>query len=1002
MKKQTDTEFQHKFGKMVKGKHSLLLEKGELSDTQNMLPGYEWKQRKGMAALTADAVASGLRFKSLCQFRDLQGNTDVILAHTYDSSGGEDLYQGSALPPNAITWTKKYDLTASCEKCQFANVANAILMANDKDFLIWRGTQHYPTAVWKYDGGNAKYALYVDELFDSNTSTSMPLNSMGIDDAVVVLSEMPIDKVTITGGDFNSTASKLFGFVWTGSWEQMTDTTGTQSDGSLLTDDMSDLTNWVDEDAVNGVSSQVAFQGRQTMKLDSGAAAAGTFAQRQQDMGSFAAGCSITIRVYCDAIGTRANNDHFKLTIEDGTNMCVISFASDGLEVYDGASWNEVGTDLVVQDTWQEWTFVIASDFSTVDVYLAGSLEQAAQDCSYANAGNDGEFTISQFGVTTSNRITYVDVVRVGDGDTETGDGFSDGTESSNACFGKSGDITWTARSDEVKTDIQGVPGYAYKFMPAVALDSSVTVTALTVHSPMTSVKNMWDGMYEPPTGCYVYDGTDHTDYVAYVNSPVEAQYMDLSGITTTDKIYVGFVQRVNKIFFFPTTDGKNGSNVSITAVKYFNTAGTATSVGTVTDTTETNNSTFSQKGYLSWSDPGWQNEKMTTVGGDDVPMFWYEITVDAQLDSKTNIYSIQGVPIPKDPDPSYGVFAFKRRAWQIAPKNKENMVRYSAANLPTVWNGNDSGYMAFGERPLKAAGAFYNETVLLADTEMWMLQGNRPANFGRMRLSSKVGISSAQSLVEVESGVVVSDVVKVVLTWFFFDGIWMFDGVRIWKISAPDIDSFFDPDHDDYINPAKLGETYGEYDYATQTVRWAVYSGSAATTPTKVLVMHFPSLNFGIFDYATDIDAMLSVVNEKYYLVGGGHSDGRFYQLDSGVTDLLNTVATAVDAYVVTRDEFLSYSDGLRQRLNSVWMEAQAAGGQIELDEYPDGSKTPQNIAKKNMTFMGKIFGALQRTLKFYPGQKTTKFRIRNRSKNARMKLLGYSTTVDKGRADE
>jgi hypothetical protein len=265
------------------------------------------------------------------------------------------------------------------------------------------------------------------------------------------------------------------------------------------------------------------------------------------------------------------------------------------------------------------------------------------------------------------------------------------------------------------------------------------------------------------------------------------------------------------------------------------------------------------------------------------------------------------------------------------------------------------------------------------------------------------VGTVSAQSVVSIESGVVVSDTVKVCLAWFFTDGIWMFDGVRIWKVSAPDIDSFFDPDHEDYINPSKLSETYGEYDFETQTVRWCVYSGSGtATTPTKVLVMHFPSLTYGIFDYATDIDAMLSVINSKYYLVGGGHSDGRFYQLDSGITDLLNGTATAVDAYVITRDEFLGYSDGLRQRLMSVWTEAQTTGGQIELDEYPDGSKTPQNIAKQSMTVTGKIFGALQKVLKFYPGQKTTKFRLRNRSKNARMKLLGYSTTVDKGRAEE
>jgi hypothetical protein len=270
------------------------------------------------------------------------------------------------------------------------------------------------------------------------------------------------------------------------------------------------------------------------------------------------------------------------------------------------------------------------------------------------------------------------------------------------------------------------------------------------------------------------------------------------------------------------------------------------------------------------------------------------------------------------------------------------------------------------------------------------------------MRLSAKVGTNAPESVVNIESGVLVGETIKVVVAWQFFDGFWMFDGVRIWKISSPDIDSFFDPDHADYIPHAYLAQTTGEYDYASQTVRWAVYSGSGATTPTKVIVMHFPSLHFGIFDYATDIDAMLSVINTKYYLVGGGHSDGRFYQLDTGVTDLLNGTATAVDAYIIGRDEFLSYSSGLRQRLMTVWHEAQTAGGQIEVDEYPDGSRTPQNIAKQSMSVEGKIFGVLQRALKMFSGQKTTKFRIRNRSKNARMKLLGMSTGVDEGTDNE
>jgi hypothetical protein len=67
-----------------------------------------------------------------------------------------------------------------------------------------------------------------------------------------------------------------------------------------------------------------------------------------------------------------------------------------------------------------------------------------------------------------------------------------------------------------------------------------------------------------------------------------------------------------------------------------------------------------------------------------------------------------------------------------------------------------------------------------------------------------------------------------------------------------------------------------------------------------------------------------------------------------------------------------------------------------------PDGSKTPQLVAKKSMTVMGKIFGVLQKRIPFFPGQKTTKMKIQNKSKNARMKLIGQSTTVDEARGNE
>ncbi|MGW8181224.1 MAG: hypothetical protein ACWGQW_21040, partial [bacterium] len=504
----------------------------------------------------------------------------------------------------------------------------------------------------------------------------------------------------------------------------------------------------------------------------------------------------------------------------------------------------------------------------------------------------------TSLGENTANQITYVRQVTVGDTLDTTGDSFSDGTSATSKTLAQDGDITWTAQSDDAKQIIDGQQGYAYRFGFNTTIGSGTTIEALDCHQPMATLKNIWDGQNINCVGCYVYDGTDYTDYTIYVNNTSESQYMDLSSLATTEKIYVAFPYRVSRIIFHVAADGKNTADAQVDSVKYHNASGAATSVGTFTDTTLTSTAGFSQKGYIDWIPPAATQEKPIKIGGDDVPWYWYELQVDAALGGTTYVYFIEGVPQHEDPDLCYGCFGWKRRAWQRAPLNRENQVRYSAQNLPNTFNGQDSGYIEFGERPLKCAAPFYNETVLFADTEMWMLQGSSPSNFGRLRLSAQIGCAAPHSVVTIETGVSVGDSIKNVVVWMFYDGIWLFDGVRVMKISAPDIDSFFDPDHDDYINPAYLDQSYAAYDHETQCVYWTVYSGSAATTPTKVIVLHFPTLWYGILDYATDMGTITPVWNNRYYLVGGGFATGKSYLLNSGTTDVnASGTATAVDA---------------------------------------------------------------------------------------------------------
>jgi len=1004
MKMKTAGQFRHGFGKMIKGVHSFLLKDDELSDTQNMQPGFFWQQRKGLTTLTSDAVASGLRFKSITQFTTLDDSTDVLLSHAYDSSNGERILYGSALPTSSITWSSLYTLTASCEMTQFAQVGKALLAANNKEFLIWRGNTYMPHGAWYYDATNTSYINYFEELTDGKSSTSMSVNSMPPEDYLYTIAPMSLESVIATSGNANSTSSWLIGEYWNGVWTILKQASWWSND-TYMDEDCDDLTGWTDNDAGSGASTQVEFYGRECFKFDSGdTPGGGVKAMRTKDAGTFSDSVTVSILAYHDNIGAQADTDYFALNVEESGVRLNAVFCSDGLFIYDGASLNEVGTDVVDEDEWVLWTFVC--DFSTpatatCDVYKNGTLLEADVDCSDTGAYTDGEVNLIQFGVTTADQITYIAQVVVGGALDTTGHGFSDGTASGGATLAQSGSVTWTDPGDAEKKLVEGIPGYAYRFSPSVTLDASVSLTHLDVKSPMGEVKDQWDGMPLPCLGCKIYDGTSYDDFTAYVNNDVFSQHAALDGATTSYKFYAGFAEEVQGLILSVYPDEANANNVSISNVKYHSTTGAATALSDVVDGTETGSASLSQNGTVMWTAPARYSEKPKKLAGDLIPLYWYEITFDATLSNPTSVYRVQGIPVGQDPDPCYGCFEYKTRAWQLAPWNDENAVRYSAFNLPNVWNGNDSGYVHFGNRPLRRALPFYNEEVIWADREMWMLQGNAPANFGKLKLSSFIGISAPMSAIPIEIGVQVGEHKRIVLAWMFWDGIYMFDGVKWFKISSPDIDNFFDPDHDDFINKDYMDQCYGVWDYTTQCAVWLVYTGSS-TTPNKAIALHPATMQYGIYDYGVDISSLYMAYNDGLYLVGGGHACGKFYRLNYGITDLnASGTAVAVDAYVITRDMFTSYSEGLKQRLLSLVGDS-TAGGLIEVDEYPDSSDTEQAAGKGFMQKLGKKISAWQWRLKLWTGQKATRFRFRNRSKNARMTLFGYDVDIDEGRSEE
>jgi|GEM_PF-5519223 len=147
------------------------------------------------------------------------------------------------------------------------------------------------------------------------------------------------------------------------------------------------------------------------------------YAARTKDIGSIEGlgnRIVLSLKLYCDLVGTQANTDFASFQFHRSDWRFVVTFGSDGLRIHDGVSYNEVGTDLVVLDTWQEWTFDI--DLSggvanaVCDIYLGGVLQASAVDCSMTGTLTDGNVAFYIYGYTTDNILAYFDWLKIGDG----------------------------------------------------------------------------------------------------------------------------------------------------------------------------------------------------------------------------------------------------------------------------------------------------------------------------------------------------------------------------------------------------------------------------------------------------------------------------------------------------------------------------------------------------------------------------------------------------------
>jgi len=186
-----------------------------------------------------------------------------------------------------------------------------------------------------------------------------------------------------------------------------------RSNASIDDEDMVDITDWTDADQGGAASTQVTFDGKSCMKLDGGATAgAGNYAYRSQDIGSMG---TRTVISWSSYVTNQGANDSLTYRLYNGSGTALfLKLSATKFYVYNSGAYGEVGTNLVVSDSWQEWTLDINWTAFTVDVYLNGVIVGNDVAFGYATAGADGAVGILQLCFTNANCISYIDWFKAG------------------------------------------------------------------------------------------------------------------------------------------------------------------------------------------------------------------------------------------------------------------------------------------------------------------------------------------------------------------------------------------------------------------------------------------------------------------------------------------------------------------------------------------------------------------------------------------------------------
>ena len=498
-----------------------------------------------------------------------------------------------------------------------------------------------------------------------------------------------------------------------------------------------------------------------------------------------------------------------------------------------------------------------------------------------------------------ANAATLAPYYRKNDNTWAAAAGSSDGTKvGGDTTLGQTGTVAFTSPTDQIPNYMFGRVGYWIQWrVGGASLDLEVEVSSVTFSGPWSALSNIWDGVPVDPVEVWV---AKEAVGRWSVNA---AGAVDLDTLASGRKILIFCTDPIEGIYI-DVGSTPNASGTTLTSVKYWYGAAMGT-IGTTVDGT----SGMLNSGWITF--PRQEDVQPVQYESSMYYAYVYEVIWDSAL-AADMVVGFQVMPYFDTSD--FGKAGYSCCAWKdrmcYSFDRYGAYVYIGAQGSPSVLNGSNYGLLKAGDgRNNKVVGMarFHNE-LLVGQEELGveggcitLFEGYTPGTYGKLLLSSRVGLMNAKSLAVVD-GVMTATATDEQLKTLGFGlsryGIWATDG-RTVSIISDDIGNYFDPSRSECVRRGYEQEMWLKHDTRFNVLRVGLVSGSSATVPNV-----FPV--FDLVDKSWSFDSMgqaLSCVEEveagsgntEIVQVGGGTGDGTVYQLNYGQND----VAVAIDSYV-------------------------------------------------------------------------------------------------------